>query len=374
MRPARSRRYTRNTRNGSMLKGRLKKEGFELWRHFFWGIDKETQERRAFFAEYFIVNPELRKAHGPVLDKKGFSFAMARAGMLGPDGKVVAEFFKASATSSAKRVLSLRMGDNICLEDSLTGNLIYDDHAAGVRLGFCQGGAISWDLKVQKPLSYSSGAGASFFARSFNLAQMYWNAGGLNARFEGRITLDGREFAVEGGQSMGYQDREWGRAFSGAWLKIFGGGLTSAISGETHQPGAFMCFKHTPQLFGRQLGNKYSIILVYRNKLYDFSIMFDKNNYKFMEKEEDGELQWHIEAQNPSYKLVADLSAPIKNLTPTNYPKPRGGIFCLLSGGGVSGVVKLYKSAAFLNWETIDELNLENAGVEKDYNNARSSR
>ena len=46
-------------RNQYMLKGPLKRRGYDWWWHNFTAYNSETKEERAFFIEYFICNPAL---------------------------------------------------------------------------------------------------------------------------------------------------------------------------------------------------------------------------------------------------------------------------------------------------------------------------
>ena len=44
-------------KNRFMLRGAMKKNGFDMWRHSFTGYNKLTGEIRSFFIEFYIVNP-----------------------------------------------------------------------------------------------------------------------------------------------------------------------------------------------------------------------------------------------------------------------------------------------------------------------------
>nr|MCR5320319.1 hypothetical protein [Lachnospiraceae bacterium] len=46
-------------RNECMLRGTLKKKGYDWWWHSFTGRDVETGEEKPFFIEYFLCNPAL---------------------------------------------------------------------------------------------------------------------------------------------------------------------------------------------------------------------------------------------------------------------------------------------------------------------------
>ena len=40
-----------------LLKGKLRRNGYEHWRYVFTGVDKVTGEQRPFFIELYYINP-----------------------------------------------------------------------------------------------------------------------------------------------------------------------------------------------------------------------------------------------------------------------------------------------------------------------------
>lgn len=45
------------SRNQYMLSGALKNNGYDWWWYSFTGTNQITGEQKAFFVEYFIINP-----------------------------------------------------------------------------------------------------------------------------------------------------------------------------------------------------------------------------------------------------------------------------------------------------------------------------
>ena len=81
-------------RDSFMLKGPLASEGYDWWWHSFTGHNKETGEEKAFFIEFFTVNPELggeEPVFGqlPANKKNGVkpSYVMIKAGCWGEVGR-----------------------------------------------------------------------------------------------------------------------------------------------------------------------------------------------------------------------------------------------------------------------------------------------
>ena len=78
--------YGSSLRNGYMLTGRLARRGYDWWWHSLTGRHRETGEERAFFMEYFVINPELSPnavSYGQLSDDAKPSYFMLKAGSWG---------------------------------------------------------------------------------------------------------------------------------------------------------------------------------------------------------------------------------------------------------------------------------------------------
>ena len=55
-----------------MLRGVLKKNGYDWWWHSFTGYNKNNGEPKSFFIEYFIVNPAMKPSDDEKKTKSEF--------------------------------------------------------------------------------------------------------------------------------------------------------------------------------------------------------------------------------------------------------------------------------------------------------------
>ncbi len=88
-------------RNEFMLTGKFKRKGYDWWWHSFTGFNEETKEKKQFFIEYFIINPELSHNeihYGQLKENKenGIkpSFFMVKCGSWGRNKSQFHRFYK----------------------------------------------------------------------------------------------------------------------------------------------------------------------------------------------------------------------------------------------------------------------------------------
>jgi len=76
------------TRDACMLRGHLRKQGYDWWWHSFTAHDALTGEEKPFFIEFFLCNPDLAQ-DVPVLGQLPShpkpSYLMVKAGCWGED-------------------------------------------------------------------------------------------------------------------------------------------------------------------------------------------------------------------------------------------------------------------------------------------------
>ena len=87
-------------RESFMLDGPFAKKGYDWWWHSFTGINEATGEEKAFFIEFFTINPELgtdEPVFGQLLANKEAgirpSYLMVKAGAWGKDARQLHRFF-----------------------------------------------------------------------------------------------------------------------------------------------------------------------------------------------------------------------------------------------------------------------------------------
>ena len=133
------------SRNKYMLKGPLKRKGYDWWLHSFTGYHKVTGKPKSFFIEYFVMNPS-RNLKSPVFGQTDGerlfdsgaagtvkpSYVMIKAGAWGENAKQIHNFFSTDDLEIGTKELSLRVGNCTLSEDSLIGvvNLSSSEAAA----------------------------------------------------------------------------------------------------------------------------------------------------------------------------------------------------------------------------------------------------
>ncbi len=365
----RSQHYMRNTRNRSQLIGSLRQKGYEVWRHFFWATDIESGERCGFIIDYMLLSPAKKKKKPmPLFDKNGCSFAMVRATMLGANGASPAEFFSDEDVEHSQRVLSLRFGENICLEDGLVGNIVYADKETGVRYKICTAGSASWQLQVEKHYSYGFSFTASHWLSSTHLKAMNWHVGGLQANYEGHITVNSREFRVHPDMSFGFQDKIWGYAMRGSWLKIYGGYFNDATSGAALKETSLTVFQYNRWFLGWRRSDRWYVLFVHEGKIYDFSSTLTQHNIKAVD-EKNNRASIVLSASNVKYQISIILHMDnYDQATNINYPKPEGGLMNTKVCATLAGVVELQTLSPLVGWESVVKVQMTKGVCEQASN------
>lgn len=166
-----------------MLKGRLAAKGYDWWWHSFTGYHKKTGEEKAFFIEYFIINPKSGKGV-PVFgqrqqNSKGNkpSYVMIKAGTWGKDAKQIHRFYPISELHMDKHSLDLKVGNCTLTETCMKGevNVSLEECEAHPEY-MCDAGDMKWELKIDKKVAFHVGYGASKLFRSLNAFEMFWHA------------------------------------------------------------------------------------------------------------------------------------------------------------------------------------------------------
>lgn len=136
--------------------------GFDWWWHNFYAVNRATGEERPFFIEYFMVNPVIGGAE-PILcqlpENKAAgrkpSYAMVMAGTCGEDAMQIKNYYGIDALRASSTELDVAIGANVVKENYLMGSVsVTEEEAESHPEYLSDGGSISWDLTVQKPLFY----------------------------------------------------------------------------------------------------------------------------------------------------------------------------------------------------------------------------
>ncbi|MNB78611.1 hypothetical protein D3C75_253170 [compost metagenome] len=362
-----------SSRNMYMLKKNpLASKGYDWWWHSFTGKHQETGEEKAFFIEYFIINPSLggnEPIFGQLRDTVNKpSYVMVKAGYWGEDARQIHNFYGINELKMDDKKLELTVGSCTLSETFMSGNvsLSEEDKAAHPEY-MSDSGSMSWKLHINKKVAFNVGYGASPFFRAINAFEMFWHAEGMKTEYSGEVLLNGTPYIVLPETSYGYADKNWGADFTSPWVWLSSCNLTSKISGKPLKNSVFNVGGGKPKIFGMPLDRKLLIDFYYEGKSYEFNFSkfwtFTRTRFDCYETEQD--LVWSIFSQNSKSAIQIDVSCSKKEMLLINYEAPNGKKLHnrLWNGGTGHGEIKLYKKHSG-KLIIIDELKVANMGCE----------
>ena len=351
-----------------MLKGSLKKQGFDSWRLVTNAISVLDGSTRTFFFEFYFLNPSV-SSDEPILGFKNRfeksledlqyalagtksaqdassqdfvipSFFMVRAGCFGLGGKQISNYFPCSNVKFSKNdfVINVKNQENsecvlsgdYCLGSLSVSKEELDNHPEYL----CSVGNISWNLQFEKliPFKFSS------CDKNF-----HWSLISGKCNCEGKIVFDGEEFLVEPLKSFAYLDKNWGKDFVDSFLHLSSCDLTSVITGQVLKSS---CFAVQGE-FNKKLSVFVSIegknIEFHAEKSKKYKLNFDCTE---MSPEKDGsvKLHWAVSAQNKKNVVDIDVFCQTDKLFLRDYESPVGERKLLKVVGGIaSGGLRVYK-------------------------------
>ncbi|MBR5636670.1 MAG: hypothetical protein IKW81_07080 [Pseudobutyrivibrio sp.] len=376
-------------RDSFMLKGPLASEGYDWWWHSFTGHNKETGEEKAFFIEFFTVNPELG-GEEPVFgqlpaNKKNSvkpSYVMIKAGCWGENAKQLHRFFGWSKVSIKEDAPFQISADNCFLSESRTlGKVeVSEADAKAHPEWMCDAGKMVWDLNIEKNIAFNVGYGASWASRELDAFEMFWHAEGMKTFFNGSVILDGVEYVVDKDTCYGYADKNWGKDFTSPWVWLASSHLKSKKSGQWLENTAFDIGGGRPKI---RTGHTFDDVILgaiwYEGQPYEFNFsrFWTLTKTKFNCKEGKDKLTWKVEQETPLAKIEVEITCLKKDMLLINYEAPNGEKLHnrLWNGGNGKGEVKLYKKIlktksadagkkAEFTWELVDDMEAYNIGCE----------
>ena len=204
-------------KNAYQLNGLLKKNGYDWWWHSFTAYNRKTGEEKAFYIEFFIMNPELCKdrvilGQDKVTKERDWkpTYLMVNVGSWGKNKKQLHRFFPLCEVEINKCPISIKAGDCYLDESSTYGEVDVKDVKASMMTDV---GKMKWNLRIKKEIAWNVGYGTSKLFRMLNAFEMYWHAEGMKSTFEGEIEYDGEMYDVIPEKSYGYADKNLGRDF-----------------------------------------------------------------------------------------------------------------------------------------------------------------
>lgn len=394
------------SRNKYMLKGSLKRKGYDWWWHSFTGYNVRTGEAKAFFIEYFIINPS-RSPKEPVfgqLNEDMFdvgytvpnrpSYVMIKAGCWGKDAKQIHNFYPTSEFKIHKRPFGISVGKSgfnpknekqrknqfdwiqfeknakncVLSESTLFGSVSLSESEAVRHPEYMSDyGSMSWELKLEKQITFNPGYATSWFFRKLNPFQMYWHAQGVKTEYSGTVQLDGEVYRVAPESSFGYADKNWGSGFTVPWVWISSCNLVSQISRKRLANSAFDIGGGCPRVFGIPLKRKLLVFLKLEGKTFEFNFskFWKRSKVTFNFIEGDEVLHWFVSASNGKYLLDLDAYCPKDETLFVNYENPMGvkTFERLWNGGTGYGNFKLFKKKG-KTIELLEDVAMQNVGLE----------
>ena len=370
-----------------LLRGKLKRNGFECWRYVFSGINRITGERRVFFVEMYYVNPAIspkkivvsrkpkpadyadinsvlaqtssdspKKEIQPSASSIQPSFFAVRSGFYGENAKLLNCFLPAETLCKVKNEHSFKADDFIFAPDHIKGiiSVTRNDLLSNPALS-CDQGFISWNLNFE--MSVSSGA-------LYDRGKNFYVADGACAVFSGSVNADGQDFSVGPGSSFGFIEKKWGPALRSSLFHLSSSNISSMITGKKlsracfcldgEYNGKLVIFSsidgHVMRLKTKSLFNKFSEI----------------HEWSRTPADADGEkLHWTVSIHKG--KIVADIDIYCKTaeMFVRDYEFPSGGnLFLKVLGGGTGfGEIRIYKRAK-KDLELLEHAEIKNAVCE----------
>ncbi|WP_322155500.1 hypothetical protein [Paratractidigestivibacter sp.] len=363
-------------RNQCMLSGPLRRRGYDWWWHSFSARDVQTGEERAFFVEYFLVNPALggeRPVFGQLPENKVAgrrpSYVMVKAGCWGKGARQLHRFFGwQEARVRMGAPFEVEAGDCFASETELRGSVeVSAAEAAAHPEWMCGAGSMRWDLKLDKKIAFNVGYGTSAPLRAIKAFEMYWHAQGMKTQVSGTVWLDGRRYAVDGPSSFGYVDKNWGHGFTTPWVWLSSCDLTSRITGERLADTAFDIGGGRPKVFFVGLPRKLLGAIWHEGRGFEFNFskFWTGSRTRFECREEDERIVWHVEQDTWAARLVTDVWCEKADMLLVNYEAPDGSKRHnrLWNGGNGHGRLQLFEKRG-RELVLVDDMDAAHVGCE----------
>lgn len=352
-----------------MLKGPLARNGYDWWWHSFTGVNSVTGEKKAFFIEYFIINPDLAR-DVPVFGQLGEkpSYVMIKAGCWGEDAKQIHGFYSIKDLRIAMDKLELTVGNCTLTETSMSGQVgLSEEESKNHPEYMSDYGEMSWDIHIDKKIAFHVGYGASEFLRNLNVFEMFWHAEGMKTEYEGTLRFDGIEYTISKDTSYGYADKNWGSDFTSPWVWLSSCNLVSKISGKQLDNSVFNIGGGRPKVLGFSFERKLLIDFYYEGRSYEFNFskFWTLTQTKFKCYETEDKIIWKIMSKNKDNAIDIQVQCDKKDMLLVNYEAPNGLKLHnrLWNGGTGVGTIKLYRREQGKNI-LIDEVSAKSIGCE----------
>lgn len=369
-----------------MLKGALRRSGFEWWRLVTNATSKVTGEERTFFIEFYVVNPLLSpdkclfitKTSAQKTDEELFqaltagenieaednenlsncpSFVMVKAGDFQNKGKQINAYFPPEILEIGKNDFILKLGN-----DTKTSCMLGTDFTQGVvqvtRAKLkempeldCNVGTIGWNLKFEHDIDFDG---------DYKSSITNYSVIGGKLLCSGSIVYDGEEYVVNREKSFSFYDKSWGKKFPEPYFHLSSNNFISQISGKK--------LLNSSLVIHGEFDNRLSVLYcnegdIIEMKAEDASKM--EINYECYEVNDDPKnikLHWTVSIADKKRVIDIDVFSLTKSMLLRNYQCAEGGrkILKILSAADGIGEIRLYHKVK-KNLETIEHARISNA-------------
>lgn len=364
------------SKNQYMLDGSFARKGYDWWWHSLTARDSETGDEKAFFIEFFVVNPAMggdEAILGQLEENKRKnikpSYLMVKAGCWGEDAIQLHRFYGINKVKIKTGVPFSILADGCSLTETETEGIVSvskEDCKAHPEW-MCDYGEISWKLKIDKKIAYNVGYGASSLLRKIKAFEMYWHAEGMKTEYSGEIIFNGKRYDVIPEKSYGYADKNWGRGFTSPWVWLSSNNICSRFTGKRLKNTAFDIGGGKPKIYFLPLDRKLLGGIVYEGEEfeYNFSKFWTLPRTKFECLENDEQVLWRVWQENYKSVMKTEIICDKKDMILINYEAPDGSKRHnnLWNGGNGRGRIRLYRKTKGC-LKLIDDLAVKNVGCE----------
>ena len=359
-------------KNAYMLNGSFKKKGYDWWWHSFTAYNHETKEAKAFYIEFFIINPGLYPdkiilGQDEKNIKNGLrpSYLMINVGTWGKVHKQLHRFFPINNVSINKCPIEIKADDCYLSETEINGSVEVKKPTPAM---MSDEGSMSWNLKIKKDIAWNVGYGTSSIFRFLKAFEMYWHSNGMKTFYEGEIIFDGIKYDVVPDISYGYSDKNWGSDFTSPWVWLSSCHMIRKETKEELHNSVFDIGGGRPKAFGIKFHRK--LLAAYYIEGKEIEMNFSKFLHPcktvFSSTKDEYKVYWDVVQENREYRIITHISCKQSDMLLINYEAPDGSKRhnCLWNGGNGVGEMKIFRKGKKDSATLIEDLELYNVGCE----------
>ena len=364
------------TRDQFMLDGAFASHGYDWWWHSFTAHHAQTGEAKAFFVEFFCINPALAAAEpvfGQLPENKAAgkkpSYLIVKAGCWGEDACQLHRFFAwPEVEVGLGAPYFIAADDCLATETHLVGRVeVSAQDAAAHPEWMSDAGSMFFDLQLDKQIAFNVGYGAGNALRKAKAFDMFWHAEGMKTCVSGTVVFNGETYTVDPHTSFGYSDKNWGRDFTSPWVWLASSNIVSLNSGQVLDNSAFDIGGGRPKVGPIALDRTLLGAFVYEGRTYEFNFSkpWTGARTKFNCGETGNDIVWHVELETFDALLIADITCPQAEMLHANYEAPDGQkrYSKLWNGGTGWGRVQLFEKVKG-ELVLVDDMKVKNVGCE----------